>query len=207
MLPAVFLLVAIIVLRLAPWLGGKEAVDAFSGFTPLVAYALCGGVFLNRKQAAWFPVLAIIVTHGIINVLCANEKFVRVDSIESFVAFIIIVAAVVVVSAVGVSVKKKASFGVLLGTVTVSTVLFFLVSNTVSFFMDQRYEFSFLGWVRALTLGLPGWPPTWEFLLRSLAGNIVFTVLFYALCRNTTHRHGTVPAADDADRAESAVAA
>jgi len=196
MLPAIFLLVAIILFRLAPWLGGPDAVRDFAGYTPLMGYALCGAVFFPKKMqqwfpsAAWFPVVAVLVTHGIINVI-AGQPFVRWSDPTTAIT----VAAIILVSAVGVSVKKKASLGVLLGTVSASTVLFYLVSNTVSFFVDQRYQFSFTGWWRAITLGLPEYLPSWVFLVRGLAGNIGFTLLFYAVCRKSLRQSGTEPAA------------
>jgi hypothetical protein len=202
MLPAVFLLAAIIFFRLAPWLGGPDAVQMFAGYTPLMGYALCGAVFFPKKLASWFPspawypIVAVLVTHGIINII-AGQPFL----LWSNPLTIISVAAVILVSAVGVAEKKKASFGFLLGTVSISTVLFHIVSNTVSFFTDPRYAFSLAGWWRVNTLGLPQHLPAWVFLLRALAGNIVFTALFYALCRKSLREPGTVPAAADANPA------
>src|SRR5262245_37252438 len=140
MLPAVFLLVSIIILRLAPWLSGSEV--ALSGYTPMLGYALCGGVFLPRKIALWFPLLAVVVTHGMVNVL-AGKAFIHPAGIAT-------VVAVVIVTAAGISVRKKASAAVLFGTCFASTVLFYFVSNTVSFYIDPGYAKTWSGWAQAL---------------------------------------------------------
>jgi hypothetical protein len=187
MLPAIFLLASVIILRLAPWLRGQEAVEAFAGFTPLMGYALCGGVFLPRRLALWFPLMAVVVTHGIINHL-DGKPFLHYYGIVS-------AAGVVAVSAVGVVVKKKASAGVLLGTCFLSTVLFYLMSNTVSFFMAPAYAKSLPGWWQAVTTGLPQYSPqAWVFLARELAGDLAFTALFYATFRQSLRQPGTLPA-------------
>lgn len=187
--PAVFLLLAIIAVRVAPWLSGSEA--ELSGYTPMLGYALCGGVFLPRKIALWFPLLAAVVTHGVVNVL-DNRPFIHPEGIVT-------VVSVVIVTAAGILVRKKASAAVLLGTCLASTVLFYFVSNTVSFFREAGYAKTGAGWVQAVTTGLPAFsPPAWAFLIRGLIGNLLFTAVFYAIFRQTLKQPGTVPAAQPA---------
>ena len=108
MLPAIILLAAIILFRVAPWLSGSETLHAIAGVSPLMAFALCGGVFLPKKWALWLPVAAVAVTHVIINVI-AGQPVIHWYAVLT-------VAAVTVVSAVGVVVKKKATLAVILGT-------------------------------------------------------------------------------------------
>ncbi len=187
MIPAVFLLVAVILFRLAPWLAGKEAVQAVAGFTPLMAYALCGGAFLPKRLALWFPAVAVVLTHGAINAV-DGQPFLHVSGL-------FVVAAVVLVSAAGVVIKKKASAAVLFGTCFASTVLFYLMSNTVSFFMDPGYAKSAAGWWQAITTGRPEFSPqTWMFLIRQLAGDLIFTALFYAIFRQSLPQTASLPA-------------
>ena len=57
-------------------------------------------------------------------------------------------------------------------------LLFYLVSNTVSWLTVPGYAKTIAGWVQALTVGLPGFPPTWVFGLKSLLGTGLFTGLF-----------------------------
>src|SRR5688572_14629942 len=151
MLPAVILLAAIILFRIAPWLGGSDVLRAIAGISPLMAFALCGGVFLPRKWAPWFPVAAVAITHAVINVIAGEPV------IHPYAA--VVAVFVVIVAAAGVAVKKKASLPVLLGISFLSTVLFHLVSNTVSFFIDPGYAKTFAGWWQCQTTGLPGVSP------------------------------------------------
>jgi len=66
---------------------------------------------------------------------------------------------------------------VFLGTL-LGALLFYLVSNTVSWLVNPVYAKTIAGWVQALTVGLPGFPPTWVFGLKSLLGTGLFTGLF-----------------------------
>ena len=56
--------------------------------------------------------------------------------------------------------------------------MFYLVSNTISWIANPAYVKSVAGWIQALTVGLPGFPPTWVFGLKSLLGTGLFTGLF-----------------------------
>jgi hypothetical protein len=193
MLPAIILLLSIVFFRVAPWLIGSDAVDNLAGYSPIMAFALCGGVFLPRKWALWFPVAAVIVTHVVINLIKSESIF--------HPYLILTAVSVVVVTAVGIAVSKKASLAVILGASLLSTVLFHLVSNTVSFFMTPGYESTFAGWWQCQTTGLPGYLPTWVFTLRQLGVALGFTALFYAACRHSLPRTGTAPARNPAPAA------
>ena len=187
MLPAIVLLAAIILFRIAPWLGGSDVLRAVGGISPLMAFALCGGVFLPRKWALWFPVAAVAITHGAINLIAGEPVF--------HVYAVVVAVSVVVVAAAGVAVKKKASLAVLLGISVLSTVLFHLVSNTVSFFLDPGYAKTFAGWWQCQTTGLPQYSPqTWVFSLRQLVANLAFTALFYAAFRQSLTGRVSAPA-------------
>lgn len=76
--------------------------------------------------------------------------------------------------------SRRRSYGrVFLGTL-LGALLFYLVSNTVSWMVNPAYAKTIAGWVQALTVGLPlpGVPPTWVFGLKSLLGTGLFTGLF-----------------------------
>lgn len=188
MLPAVILLAAIILFRIAPWLGGNEVLRAIGGISPLMAFALCGGVFLPKKWALWFPVAAVVITHAVINGIAGQPV------LHPYAALVAV--SVVLVAAAGVAVKKKASLTAVLGISFLSTVLFHLVSNTVSFFIDPGYAKTLAGWWQCQTTGLPAYsPPTWVFTLRQIAGDLAFTAIFYAAFRQSLPQHKTAPAA------------
>lgn len=191
MLATIILLLSIIFFRVAPWLGDGDLLRAVAGISPLMAFALCGGVFLPKRWALWFPLAAVVITHAVIN------------SISGFPIIhpyaVVVAVSVAAVAVAGMALKKKASLAVLLGASVLSTVLFHLVSNTVSFFMEPEYAKNFAGWWQCQTTGLPlVTPPTWVFTLRQLAGDLIFTAMFYAAFRQSLPQSNIAPAANPA---------
>ncbi len=180
MLPTLLLLLSLLALRVLPWTAGQEVASQLSGWAPLMAFACCGGAFLPKRLALWLPAAGLIISGVIVNALADWPLF--------HPAAIVVAAASVAAAAAGSVVRSaKVSLPVLVTVSLSSTVLFYLVSNTVSFFVDPFYPRSFAGWVQCLTTGHPEFnPPTWVFGLRQLVADSAFTVLFWALCRSRT---------------------
>ena len=63
-----------------------------------------------------------------------------------------------------------------------SSLLFYIVTNTASWLTltEPSYAKTAAGWIQALTTGLPGYAPTWTFLLKSLVSDLLFAALFLA---------------------------
>lgn len=180
MIPALLLLISalsVIFFRIAPSFGGPEMVRLMAGFSPLMALALCGGAFFPRRAGLIIGMTAVIVPHFIIN---AIQGYPLWDA-----NLPVLVAAVAVAAAVGKSVGAKASVAALAGASLLTTVLFHLVTNTVSFFTVAGYEPALAGWLQAQTTGLPQYPPTWLFSVKQLAGDLIFTLAFTLACRRS----------------------
>lgn len=187
MLPAVFLLVAVVLFRIAPWMSGSDTLRAIAGFSPLMALALCGGIFLKGKQSFWLAAAAVIVPHLVINSVAGFPVA------TAFTATVAVCA--LAVAGAGIAIRKKASLSAVVATSLLSTVLFHLVSNTVSFFVDPAYTRSFAGWWQCQTIGRPEFLPTWVFTLRQLAGDTLFSAAFYLAFRQSLPGRGILPAA------------
>ena len=67
----------------------------------------------------------------------------------------------------------------LVGVVGCSLV-FYLITNTVSWLSSPVYAKDFAGLVQALTTGEPGHPHTWWFLRNSLISDLGFSLLLFA---------------------------
>ena len=67
-------------------------------------------------------------------------------------------------------------------------MIFFVVTNTGSWLGLTAYPQTFAGWVQALTVGLPGYPPTWTFFRNSLAGDLLFAAFFVVVERALASR-------------------
>jgi hypothetical protein len=77
----------------------------------------------------------------------------------------------------------------------VGAILFYLVTNTASWFNDSEYAKTLAGWIQALTTGRPDvHPTTWEFFRNTLLSGGIFTGLFVGAMKLTA------PAESPADK-------
>ena len=65
----------------------------------------------------------------------------------------------------------------LVGGGLAGAILFYLITNTASW-LQLPYPKTLMGWVQALTTGLPNLPHTWEFFRNTLLSGGLFTGLF-----------------------------
>jgi hypothetical protein len=65
------------------------------------------------------------------------------------------------------------------------SLIFYIVTNSVSWFFDPGYVKNFAGLIQALTIGLPQFSatPSWMFFRNSIISDLLFTVLF-VICMN-----------------------
>jgi len=77
------------------------------------------------------------------------------------------------------------NFFKLLGGGLLGAILFYLITNTASWFNDPGYAKTLAGWFQALTTGLPGYPSTWEFFRSTLLSGGLFTGLFVGAMKLT----------------------
>lgn len=77
---------------------------------------------------------------------------------------------------------SAAGFTTLLAGGLLGALLFYLLTNTAAWFLNPfrnpEYSRDLAGWIRALTFGTHGHPPTWEFFRNTLLSGGLFTSLF-----------------------------
>jgi hypothetical protein len=139
------------------------------------ALCLCGAAFLPRRFAITLPLVALLGTDLMLN-LHYGFPLLTVEFLGKTIAFAL-------VAAIGWQLRRNARPGVILPAVLGSSLLFYSVTNTASWLYDPGYARTAAGWLQALTLGLPGFAPTWVFYRNTLAGDILFTSLFLASIR------------------------
>ena len=172
---ALFLVAAVVAFRLLPIYGSDHLVSAMANFAPLAALALCGGMFLPHKLAAGVTFGAFLISDVALN-LHYGQPVLNLYSLVLLLAFAAIFFG-------GWALRKRPSLGTAIGGTLAGVALFYIVTNTAAFFYDPGYAKTFAGWLQALSVGLPGLPPTWVFGLRALAGNLVFALAFYLAVR------------------------
>ncbi|MBO61600.1 MAG: hypothetical protein CMO63_06490 [Verrucomicrobiales bacterium] len=140
-------------------------------FSAAHALLFCAAFWLPGWMGWVLPLATIIVTDVLLNLFHYDATVLDPRLVSNWMIY-----ALFVVLAKWLA--KRRSYGrVFLGTL-VGALLFYLVSNTVSWMANPAYAKTIAGWVQALTIGLPGFPPTWVFGLKTLLGTGLFTGLF-----------------------------
>lgn len=151
---------------LRPWVGGPE------NFAPMAALALCGGLYLPRPWNWAGPLLCLLVSDAVLNL----HYGLAIWTGSTLAAM----ASYVVIFFFGNWLARRPSWMGWLAGSLVASILFYLLTNTEAWWFLPGYEKSWAGWVQALTLGLPGYPPTWTFLRNSVVSDMIFTLVFVA---------------------------
>ena len=148
----------------------EVAPEVLPNFSPLMASALCGALFLPGLIGLVMPVAALAISDVVLN-LHYGAPLLSSQLLWTLPGYLVAVA-------IGWSLRGRAGLIPVLGGTLAASVFFYVVTNTGSWFGLTAYPQTFAGWVQALTVGLPGYPPTWTFFRNSLAGDLLFAALF-----------------------------
>jgi hypothetical protein len=182
LLPAIFLLVFATsrIPGLMPW-----------NFSVAYAFAFCAGVFFPKRFVWWLPLGAMLATDIGLNFYYqhANPDS-NVWSARNLANLAFNYAAYAVLILLGRRFKPQTSFITLLGGGLLGAVLFYLITNTASWFFNPfnnpEYSKTLAGWIIALTRGTGGYPSTWEFFRNTLLSGGLFTALFAGVAKLAT---------------------
>ena len=162
-------------------------------FSAAYALAFCAGVYFPRALAWWLPLTTLFVTDLLLNICYYQTTPADDRMLVNYLAYGSIIW-------LGRRFKPQSSWLALLGGGLLGAILFYLVTNTVSWMMDPAYEKTLFGWIRALTVGTPGWPHTWEFFRNTLLSGGLFSGLFAAAMK----LGGAVESEEEEEPAEEA---
>lgn len=158
-------------------------------FSAAYALAFCAGVYFAGRMAWWLPLATLLVTDLGLNLyywLCLG---LNVWNLPVLRYQLFNYAAYGAIIWLGRRFKPRSSFASLLGGGLLGAILFYLVTNTASWFFNPfgnpEYTKTFLSWLTALTRGIPGWPSTWELFRNTLLGGGLFTGLFVGAMKLT----------------------
>jgi hypothetical protein len=154
-------------------------------FSVAYAFMFCAGVFFPRRLVWWLPLATMLATDLALNFYYQNKY--PDDSVWSaanlanlafnYVAYLVLLLLGRRFKA-GDSILKLAGGGIL------GAVLFYLITNTASWFFNPfhnpEYTKTIAGWLVALTKGTGGYPTTLEFFRNTLLSGGLFTALFAA---------------------------
>lgn len=169
-LPAVLLLV----FAVSRWPGLLP-----SNFSAAYALAFCAGVYFPGRLAWWVPMSVLLTTDLLLN-LYYGAPLINGYMALNYTAYAVLIG-------LGRRFSAKTSWLKLLAGGIVGAILFYLITNTAAWFNpapgpypQEPYPKTILGWIQALTIGSPPWPPTWTFFRNTLMSGGLFTGLFVA---------------------------
>jgi len=150
-------------------------------FSAAYALAFCAGVYFAGRMAWWLPLATLVATDVGLDLYYLHLGWKVFDlpvlkyQLINYVAYVFLIWF-------GRKFNPRASFLALLGGGILGALLFYLVTNTASWFFNPfrnpEYTKNFIGWLTALTKGTAGWPQTWEFFRNTLLSGGLFTGLF-----------------------------
>ncbi len=139
-------------------------------FSPLMALALCGGLFLPRFWAWAVPLGAMLASSYAVD-FHYHREFLAPEAVATWAVYAVVIAG-------GIALRRRPTWPRVLGASVAASLLFYVATNTVSFLVEGGYPKNPGGWLQALTTGLPGYPPTWTFFRNSAASDFLFTAFF-----------------------------
>jgi len=160
------------------------APEVLPNFSPLMASALCGALFLPGILGLLIPVTALLISDALLS-LHYGTPVISLQLLLTLPCYLL---------AVGVGwLLRGGSRGLpmVLGATLGLAVIFYVVTNTGCWFGAAAYPQSFAGWIQSLTTGLPGYPPTWTFFRNSLIGDLLFAAAFVTLERSLIAKSGS----------------
>lgn len=152
-------------------------------FSAAYAFAFCAGVFFQGRMAWWLPLGTLAVTDLALNCYYQFGKGIECFTLPVLLYMLANYAGYIALILLGRGFKPKSSLVGLLGGGILGALMFYLITNTLSWllnpFGNPEYLSKTLGtWILALTKGTNGWPETWTFLRNTLMSGGLFTGLF-----------------------------
>lgn len=181
MIPALLLILSAIAYRIVTGLFAQSGSIGLLNFAPLAAIALCAAAYFPAKYKFTVPMIALLISDVVLNIhygFSLLSPFV----LSHYLGFAL-------VGCLGLLLQNRRSLKTLLPASIAGSVIFYIVTNLVSWLFDPGYVKNFTGLVQALTVGLPAYSstPTWIFFRNSLLSDLFFTLLFVA-CMNFGRR-------------------
>ena len=144
-------------------------------FSPVMAMAFCSGLFLPGLLA-WLLPLVVITLSDIVLSVCLDYPLLTAGQFAAWGCLLIGVAL-----GRWISEWRDLKASALFAVITANAVIFYVVTNAVSWALEPSYPRNFGGLLQALTTGLPGYPPSWQFFRNALVSDFLFVGLILAI--------------------------
>jgi hypothetical protein len=173
------------------------------GFSPVYALVFCAGVYFRGAMAWWLPLGIMVATDMGLNFFYYHPKYgtplFRPELLLNYAIYAGLIG-------LGKWFGQRAAFLKLLFGGVLGALIFYLLTNTLSWLETPDYAKTIAGWIQALFTGLPGYPSSWEFFRNTLLSGAIFTALFVAAARlaeeSPAEKTAGVAEAENEDTAE-----
>lgn len=150
----------------------SEGMTLLPNFAPWMALAFTGTLVFPRRSLPWWswPLMLLAVDSAVMGG--------QLWSMTQGRAEVFLTYGLYAVAALAAS-RMRGKAGILqslLGVLACS-IVFYVVTNLMSWWTMPQYTKDLAGLVQCLTTGLPGYPPTWTFLRNSLLSDLGFSAL------------------------------
>lgn len=139
-------------------------------FSAVYAMMFCAGAYF-RGPLGWVTPLGMVLLTDVLLSWHYGASAFRWEILGNYAAYGALVW-------LGRRFERRSSWVSLLGGGILGAVLFYLITNSISWLQDAEYTKDLAGWIQALTVGRPGFPHTWEFFRSTLMSGGLFTGLF-----------------------------
>ena len=179
MFPALLLIPLVALFRIfLAWQPGASAWTV--GLSPLAAVALCAGAFLPRRLALMVPLGILLLSDAVIDAHYGANFFAG--------SLLARYALLALVGLGGVALRRSArgrSLPAVLGATLAGSVFFYVASNALTWLGSPEYPQTLAGLWQALTVGLPGYLPSYVFFRNELVSDALYSMVFLACVRLT----------------------
>ncbi|MDB4618281.1 hypothetical protein OAG53_01265 [Akkermansiaceae bacterium] len=170
------LIIFVIILGVSRIIGALSP-DTMPNLQPYGALFFCGMALFGVRWI-WVPALAWFLSYPITSVMNGHGW-------DAELSVVLLGFAAVV--GLAFFFHKKSTRTIFLGSLA-SAFLFYLITNTLSWALDPGYAKSLSGLGQALTVGLPGYLPSWIFFRNGFIAQAIFSGAFlYAYEAVKTH--------------------
>lgn len=170
----------------AGWRVVGAHVPAVANFAPLMALTFCGAVYFRDKRMWLVPFAALTLSDLYLDHYYASvfgETWSWLSVATRLLCFALALP-------VGALIAQRKSWRNLFGGSLLSSVTFYVLTNTDAWLRDPYYVKTAAGWVQALTVGRPEFPPTIWFFRNTLASDLLFVAVFAVTMELAARRRG-----------------
>jgi hypothetical protein len=166
-------------------------------FSVAYAFAFCAGVYFRGALAWWLPLATMAGTDVVLNLFYYHDSPFRLYLLVNYAVYALLIC-------LGRAFGRQRNFFRLVAGGLLGAILFYLVTNTLSWIQDSAYAKTIAGWIQALTTGRPDWhPTTWEMFRNTFVSGGLFTALFAAAGKLTAESPADKTAGQRAPEKES----